>query len=176
MSTAPDTDDLDQIRVWADSLPVATFRRLRSRFKARDFARWHRAGFPFYRTTFWYPLSQAPGHEVEEVIQRLRRRAESLTSERAQLARQSETQQSLVQGAQEAFTRDQSLAQQGFLTRDALLTRENALAEAKTRLSDTEQRVASLTEAGVRLFELVHASAEQAGDMLPQAIAKSDKA
>jgi hypothetical protein len=75
MSTTPDTDDLDQIRVWADSLPVATFRRLRSRFKARDFARWHRAGFPFYRTTFWYPLAQSPVHEVEEAIQLLRHAA-----------------------------------------------------------------------------------------------------
>ncbi|MCE2660189.1 MAG: HlyD family secretion protein [Rubrivivax sp.] len=81
--------------------------------------------------------------EAQETAQ-LRRRAESLTSERAQLARQSETQQSLVQGAQEAFTRDQSLAQQGFLTRDALLTRENALAEAKTRLQSFRREALAL--------------------------------
>lgn len=58
----------------------------------------------------------------------------------------------------------------------ALARLDAQMAEAKTRLSDTEQRVASLTEAGARLFELIHASAEQAGELLPQAIGKSDKA
>lgn len=75
MNPPTDTHDLDQIRVWGDCLPAALFMRLRSRFKARDFARWHRAGFPFYRTTFWYPLARNPGHEVEEAIQVLRRAA-----------------------------------------------------------------------------------------------------
>jgi hypothetical protein len=71
----PDIQDLNQICVWGDCLPTELFRRLRSRFKTQDFARWYHAGFPFYRTTFWYPLKRTPAHEVEEAIQVLREAA-----------------------------------------------------------------------------------------------------
>jgi chromosome segregation ATPase len=50
------------------------------------------------------------------------------------------------------------------------------MAEAGARLEQTEARLASLTESGVRLFELVHASAEQAEKALPRAFGEADAA
>ena len=75
MSVQPDTQDLDQVRVWADCLPKAVLDRLRAQFSRQDFARWYQADFPFYRTTFWYPLEQPPRHAVEEAITVLREAA-----------------------------------------------------------------------------------------------------
>jgi len=47
------------------------------------------------------------------------------------------------------------------------------MAEAKSRLSETETQLGSLTESGIRLFELLQRSAEQAGNVLPATIGQS---
>jgi membrane fusion protein len=71
--------------------------------------------------------------EEQEAAQ-LRRRLESLSSERAQLRRQEQLQEQRVKGAEDAAARYQALARQGYSSRDELLVRESELAEARTRL------------------------------------------
>ncbi|MBL8330534.1 MAG: HlyD family efflux transporter periplasmic adaptor subunit [Rubrivivax sp.] len=63
----------------------------------------------------------------------LRRRADSLTGERVQIARQGELLRSRVKGAQDAVERYQQLFRQGFVSRDNLLAREGELIEARAR-------------------------------------------
>ncbi len=48
------------------------------------------------------------------------------------------------------------------------------LAETKSRLGETENQLGGLTDSSLRLFELVHASAEQAGETLPRVLGQSD--
>lgn len=50
------------------------------------------------------------------------------------------------------------------------------MTEARSRLDETEGFLSSLTESGVRLFELVHASAEEAGKVLPRTFGEADAA
>jgi hypothetical protein len=50
------------------------------------------------------------------------------------------------------------------------------MADARNMIEATEGRIGSLIEASVRLFELVHASATQAGTLLPEAMTRSDAA
>ncbi|MCB2062904.1 MAG: ATPase [Novosphingobium sp.] len=59
-------------------------------------------------------------------------------------------------------------------TREALTAMTSQMTEAGSRLIETETQLAMLTEAGVRLFELLHGSAEKAGEELPRAIGQAD--
>jgi membrane fusion protein len=64
----------------------------------------------------------------------LRRRAESLSSERTQVARQGQLQEARVKGAEDAYARYKALHREGFVSRDELLQRESELTEARARL------------------------------------------
>jgi hypothetical protein len=50
------------------------------------------------------------------------------------------------------------------------------MGEARSMLGATETQIGGLTESSLRLFELVHASAEQASKVLPAAMTQSDAA
>lgn len=69
-----------------------------------------------------------------------------------------------------------NVRQSQLLIDDVLVRLGQQVTEAKSRLDETEERLGSLTEAGVRLFELIHASANQAGQELPGAIGRSERA
>ena len=84
------------------------------------------------------------GIAQEQEAAQLRRRSESLTSERVQVARQGELQQARVKGAEDAYGRYQQLFRQGFVSRDELLARESELTEARARLQGQRREVLAL--------------------------------
>jgi hypothetical protein len=59
---------LADVRLVSPALPAPRFSQLLRAFPLRQFARLSSAGFHFYRTTFWYPLSRAPVHVFEQVV------------------------------------------------------------------------------------------------------------
>ncbi len=71
---------------------------------------------------------------AEQESAQLRRRLELLSSERAQALRQEQSQEQRLKGAEDAAARYQTLARQGYVSRDELLVRDTELAEARTRL------------------------------------------
>jgi hypothetical protein len=66
---------LHDLQVWGECLPEPLHGQLLHDFSPERFARWRRAGLPFYRTTFWYPSQRAPSHVVEQAIEVLREAA-----------------------------------------------------------------------------------------------------
>jgi hypothetical protein len=76
MPVAQDPRGLDQVKVWGECLPPALHAELMESLSPERFARWFRAGLPFYRTTFWYPAGRAPTHVVERAIEVLRQAAQ----------------------------------------------------------------------------------------------------
>jgi hypothetical protein len=75
----PETDGargLQDVKVWGDCLPGPLHERLLHGLGLERFERWYRAGLPFYRTTFWYPLERKPSHLVEHTIETLREAAQ----------------------------------------------------------------------------------------------------
>ena len=69
------TRGLQDLKVWGECLPGPLHAQLLRCLSLAHFERWHRAGLPFYRTTFWHPLDRAPSHLVEQVIEVLREAA-----------------------------------------------------------------------------------------------------
>jgi hypothetical protein len=63
---------LQHLQVWGECLPDPLQARLQQSFSQERFARWQRAGMPFYRTTFWYPLGRPASHVVEQVVNALK--------------------------------------------------------------------------------------------------------
>lgn len=76
MVPVQDGRGLDQLRVWGECLPEELHERLLGSLDPDRFAQWFREGFPFYRTTFWYPCGRAASHVVEETIDALREAAQ----------------------------------------------------------------------------------------------------
>lgn len=70
--TASATRGLHHLEVWGECLPGMLHASLLDSFSLARFARWQRAGLPFYRTTFWHPLARSPSHVVEHVVEVLR--------------------------------------------------------------------------------------------------------
>lgn len=76
MTTTHDPRGLEQLTVWGDCLPEALHARLRAELDEDLFERRFQEGFPFYRTTFWYPTGRAATHVVEQAIDVLREAAQ----------------------------------------------------------------------------------------------------
>ncbi len=67
---------LDDIRLVQPALPPQRFAELLRAFALSHFERLAAERFPFYRTTFWYPLSRPPENVFEAAVDALRAAAE----------------------------------------------------------------------------------------------------
>ncbi len=103
--------------------------------------------------------AQAHERSAEEAVNRAQRLTEQLAAAQA----------GIVQISADASASEDRI--------EATLSRlAQRMAEAGSRLDETDRRLSDLTESGVRLFELVHASAEQAGKVLPRTFGEADAA
>jgi hypothetical protein len=68
MSTTPPAG----VRLFRPGAPVRLFGELRRVFPQQHVERLLDAGFPFYRSTFWYPLARAPENIFESIVCQLR--------------------------------------------------------------------------------------------------------
>ncbi|MCB2049678.1 MAG: ATPase [Novosphingobium sp.] len=118
----------------------------------------------------WTDTMRLLASEIEERSQVHARAADIAAERAAELAGK-------LSSAQSEIARIASDTQSTEERIDEALARVNArMAEMKASLADTETRLGTLTDSGLRLFELVHASSEKAGDSLPNALRHSDEA
>ncbi len=70
---ASDTNSaLAGVRLFDPAVPRREFNALRHTFPESHFRRLLQEGFPFYQTTFWYPLDRAPENVFESMVDSLR--------------------------------------------------------------------------------------------------------
>lgn len=74
------TTTLNAVKLFKPGLPSRQFSELTRVFPQRHFERLLREDFPFYRTTFWYPLERKPENIFESVASRLKASARPSTS------------------------------------------------------------------------------------------------
>ncbi len=66
------TSTLDGVKLIKPAVANAEFKALKQVFPKRHFKRLQKEGFPFYRTTFWYPLNRSPENIFESIACGLR--------------------------------------------------------------------------------------------------------
>ena len=66
----------DQVKRFAPGAPSHKFNEMKRTFPLDRFEDLHRQGFPFYKTTFWYPLDREPQNVFESVVASLKELAD----------------------------------------------------------------------------------------------------
>lgn len=165
-------DELEQLRSQCDgaegkALSLLALRMSALRDEGSEVSRVLREGEDQAQER-WKQAMAALQAEVAEHAQ-----AHALSSEEA--ANRAERLTQSLAGAQssiEQISADSSASEDRI--KATLAHFDERMVEAGTRLNQTEKQLASLTEAGLRLFELVHSSAEQAGEALPRTFGEAD--
>lgn len=66
------TTTLSAVKTFKPAVPTRQFNELTRVFPQHHFARLLEEGFPFYRTTFWYPLEREPDNIFESIASSLK--------------------------------------------------------------------------------------------------------
>jgi hypothetical protein len=152
-----------------EALGLLTARIAALRDEGGEVARTLRAGEVQAREG-WQQAMEALDEEIARHAQAHERSADAATQRAEHLTERLASAQTGI----ERISADAVASQERI---DTLLARMGErMAEAGSRLAETERHLVSLTESSLRLFELVHASAEQAGDILPRTFAEADAA